>query len=73
MLYWIIGQFFKQIWSHFSGLRPKNRPEAAWNYTFFYNPGQNIWHKLKKYIKIGQDFKNVISNFACFLTAIVNV
>ena len=38
-----------------------------------YNPGQNIWHKVKKYGKIGQDFKNVISNFACFLTAIVNV
>ena len=29
--------------------------------------------KVKKYSKIGQDFKNVISNFACFLTAIVNV
>ena len=38
-----------------------------------YNPGQNTWHKVKKYNKIGQDFKNVISNFACFLTAIVNV
>ena len=37
------------------------------------NPGQNIWHKVKKYSKIGQEFKNVISNFACFLTAIVNV
>ena len=37
------------------------------------NPGQNIWHKLKKYDRIGQDFKNVISNFTCFLTAIVNV
>ena len=37
-----------------------------------YNPSQNIWHKLKKYSKIGQDFKNVISKFAWFLTAIVN-
>ena len=37
------------------------------------NPSQNIWHKLKKCIKIGQDFKNVISHFAWFLTAIVNV
>ena len=37
-----------------------------------YNPGRNIWHKVKKYSKIGQDFKNVISNFAGFLTAIVN-
>ena len=38
-----------------------------------YNPGQNIWHKVKRYNKIGQDFKNRLSNFACFLTAIVNV
>ena len=38
-----------------------------------HNPSQNIWHKLKKYSKIGQNFKNVISNFACFLTAIANV
>ena len=37
------------------------------------NPGQNIWHKVKKYSKIGKDFKNEISNFVCFLTAIVNV
>ena len=37
------------------------------------NPSQNIWYNLKKYSKIGQGFKNVISNFACFLTAIVNV
>ena len=28
------------------------------------NPGQNIWHKVMKYNKIGQDFKNIISNFA---------
>ena len=31
-----------------------------------YNPSQNIWYKLKKCSKIGQDFKNVISNLACF-------
>ena len=40
---------------------------------FIYNPGQNIWHKVNRYNKIGQDFKNIISNFVCFLTAIVNV
>ena len=40
-----------------------------WNY----NPSQNIWRKLKKYSKIGWDFKNVISNFGYFLIAIVNV
>ena len=27
--------------------------------TFIYNPTQNIWHKLKKFSKTGQDFKNV--------------
>ena len=37
------------------------------------NPGQNIWQRVKKYSKIGQDLKNVIYNFACFLTAVVNV
>ena len=42
-------------------------------FILIYNPGQNICHKLKRYNKIGQDFKNIISNFACFLTAIVNV
>ena len=30
------------------------------------NPGQNIWHKVKSYNKIGQDFKNIIYNFAVF-------
>ena len=30
------------------------------NLKAFYNPSQNIWQKLKKYSKIGQDFKNVI-------------
>ena len=29
-----------------------------------YNSCQNIWHKLKKHCKTGQDFKNLISNFA---------
>ena len=35
-----------------------------------YNRSQNIWHKAKIEQKV---FKNVISNSACFLTAIVNV
>ena len=38
----------------------------------YYKPGQNMLHKVKNYSKTGQDFKNVISNFACFPTAIVN-
>ena len=37
------------------------------------NPGQNIWHKVKKSSRIGQDLQNLLSNFACFLTAIVKV
>ena len=37
-----------------------------------FNPAQNIWHKVRRYNKIGQEFKN-ISNFACFLTAIASV
>ena len=38
-----------------------------------HNPSQNIWHKPKKYCKTGQEFDNLICNFACFLTAIVNL
>ena len=36
-------------------------------------PVQNVWHEAKKCPKIGQDFKTLQSNFACFLTAIVKV
>ena len=38
-----------------------------------YNPGHNISHKVKKSSKIQQDFKNLLSNFTYFLTAIVKV
>ena len=34
---------------------------------------KNIWHMLKIYSIVGQDFKNVISEFAFLMTAIVNV
>ena len=33
------------------------------------NPMQNIWNKLEKFSKTGQDKKSFISTFACFLTA----
>ena len=33
-----------------------------------YNPGKNIWNKIEKSSKIGQDKKSLISTFACFLT-----
>ena len=42
-------------------------------FVCFYNPGQNIWHKVEKSSKVGQDFKSLLSNFACFLRAIVKV
>ena len=38
-----------------------------------YNPGQNIWHKIEKSSKTGQEKKSLTSNFACFLTAIAKV
>ena len=30
------------------------------------NLGQNIWHKVKRYKEIGQDFKDIMHNFGCF-------
>ena len=36
---------------------------------FIYNPGQNIWKKIEKSSKTGQDKKSLISTFASFLTA----
>ena len=41
--------------------------------TFIYNPGKNIWNKLEKSSKAGQDKKCLISTFACFLTSIAKV
>ena len=32
----------------------------------YYNPGQNIWHKVKKYSKIGEDYKNLRPSFVFF-------
>ena len=40
---------------------------------FIHNPGQNIWYKVEKSSKVGHDFKSSLSNFACFLTAVVKV
>ena len=34
------------------------------------NPGQNIWNKIEKSSKIGQDKKSLSSTFACFWTTI---
>ena len=38
-----------------------------------YNPGQNIWNKIEKSTKTGQDKKSLISTLACFLTATAKV
>ena len=38
----------------------------------FYNPGQNIWKKVKKFSKIGQDKKALISSNGYFLSATAN-
>ena len=38
-----------------------------------YNPGKNIWKKIEKSGKTGQDKKILVSTFACFVTAIVKV
>ena len=48
---------------------PNHDKKVAWSD----NPGQNIWNKIKKSNKIGQDKKSLISAFACFLTAITKV
>ena len=42
-------------------------------FKLIYNPGQNIWNKIEKSSKTGQDKKSLISTFACFLTAIAKV
>ena len=31
-----------------------------------YNPGKKIWNKIEKSSKIGENKKNLISNFAAF-------
>ena len=38
-----------------------------------YNPGQGIWNKVKKYSKIAQEKKTLISTFAYFLTIVAKV
>ena len=35
-----------------------------------YNPGQNIWNKMKQSSKTGQEKNSLIFFSACFLTAI---
>ena len=41
-------------------------PSSSKKLVFSDNPSKNIWHKLKKYSKIGQNFNNVIYSSLCF-------
>ena len=41
--------------------------------TLNHHPGQNIWDKIEKSSKIGQDKKSLISALAYFATAIAKV
>ena len=47
----------------------------SYNQIFVYsdNSRQNIWNRIQKSIRIGEDNKSLTSNFAYFLTAIVKV
>ena len=53
-------------------LRKENK-EGLGNYLTIYNPGQNIWNRIEKSSKTGQDKKSLISTFACFSTATAKV
>ena len=45
----------------------------VYSYVRTYNLRQNIWNKVKKSSKIGQDYKNLISKSASFYNAIFKV
>ena len=51
----------------------KAGPSYAQKFIGSNNPGQNILYKVKKYSKIGQDYKNLVFNCGCFLTAFVKL
>ena len=38
----------------------------------FCNPGQNIWNKIEKFIKTGQEKKNLISTFAFYCQSLIS-
>ena len=48
------------------------RLKQVYNSFLNYNPGQNIWNKIEKSSKIGQNKKNLIC-FCLFLTAIAKI
>ena len=58
---WLFNESFKNLWLL----------EVYRNWKQYLR--QNISGKVNKYNKIGQDYQNLISNFACFLFVIVKV
>ena len=46
-------------------------PSCGQKLVLLDNSGQNIKSKVKKISKLGQEYKRLILNFDCFLTAIV--
>ena len=66
----------KQIYMYenkISKILRKENKEGLGNYLTIYNPGQNIWNRIEKSSKTGQDKKSLISTFACFSTAAAKV
>ena len=51
----------------------KTGPSYDQKFVFSDNPGQNIWNKIEKSSKPGQDNKSLISTFAWFLAATAKV
>ena len=49
------------------------RLKQVYNSFLNYNPGQNIWNKIEKSSKIGQNKKRLTSTFQCFLTVITKI
>ena len=48
-------------------------PSWDQNFVCSGNPGQNIWKKMEKSSKTGQETKSLVSTVGCFLTAIAKV
>ena len=62
-----IGQMLSSYRKFFKNWRLKEtRPSCDKKFSCSDNHGQNIWNKIEKSSKIGQDKKSLISSFTCF-------
>ena len=66
------------LWWYTECKKKKKEFEGDWaelrqNFVCLDNPGPDIWNRLEKSNKTGQEKKSLISTFACFLTVIVKV